>query len=99
MKTWQEIKAGDTIYYIDHCEVHAQTVHSVEIIEKQQSYNTYLDPSVKTFNKNIVIKAGKSCIKILFRWYSDKTSVRWNGMPRFSCKEAVINYINDDWIC
>lgn len=97
MKTWKDVKAGDTIYYWDKGRLHAQKVYEATVEEKE--WKTPIGRNEWHVSEFTVrtIKAGANdrsysrhpTIMELREWYDNYSVVDYNCLKRFACKEAA----------
>ena len=104
MKRWDQLKAGDYIYYYDHQKIHKQLVKKVDTIaftknEKSfdSNFNIVTSKVVKEYlliyaGKNTLIKLPKNWIKTQCEKYNDY-SIRYECMPRFCDEEDARAYM------
>lgn len=97
MKTFGQLKPGDTIYYYDHGDIHAQIVHSVDTTPEIHEYTDWKGHKQQNTINRVVIEAGKGTVLKLY-WDSSSSYVRANYMPRFSDFEAVKNWITQNYL-
>lgn len=97
MKTFGQLKPGDTIYYYDHGDIHAQTVHSVDTTPEINEYIDWQGNKQQNILNRVVIEAGKGTVLKLY-WNSSSSYVRANYMPRFADFEAVKNWIKQNYL-
>ena len=93
MKTFEDIKEGDYIYYYDHSKLHKQLVTKVENQEKRDTYTDWNGNTTERVDKRIIIHAGKGTKLNCNKWMLDYSSVRYWSMLRFADIEAY-----NDWI-
>ena len=87
MKTWNDIKKGDYIYYYDHCKYHKQLVHEVKEETQTESFTDWFGNKHETTQTRFIIRAGRSCF-ILSNYWKSQSWCWANGMKRFTCEEA-----------
>lgn len=87
MKTWNDIKKGDYIYYYDHCKYHKQLVHDAKEETKTESFTDWFGKKYERTYTRFIIRAGKSCF-IVDNYYKSSTCCWAHGMKRFTCEEA-----------
>ena len=97
MKTFGQLKPGDTIYYYDHGDIHAQIVHSVDTTPEIHEFTDWQGHEQQNKLNRVVIEAGKGTVLKLY-WNSCSSYVRANYMPRFSDFEAVKNWITQNYL-
>ena len=92
MKQFKDLKAGDIIYYYDHCIMKPRTVERTDwdIKEEVQKYRGWED---KHTYKYLLIYCvnGKEPVKIYCNWNDGATS---HEGVYFSCKEAAEDWLN-----
>lgn len=87
MKTWNDIKKGDYIYYYDHCKYHKQLVHDAKEETKTESFTDWFGKKYERTYTRFIIRAGKSCF--IVNDFNKSSDWCWaNGMKRFTCEEA-----------
>lgn len=92
MKTFGQLKPGDTIYYYDHGDIHAQIVHSVDTTPEIHEYTDW-EGNKQQYNINrTIIKVESGKIYKLY-WESTSSTTIVNYMRRFADLEAA-----KDWI-
>lgn len=93
MKTWKEIKKGDTIYYYDHGNVHEQKVTDVGTFSSIDTFE-YGNEKTKAVSLKLGIKAGKNSEISLRQYWFDKSIFKDKYFNRFTCKEALSEYLS-----
>ena len=94
MKTWKDIKEGDTIYYYDHGKIHDQKVHSVELKTETHTHNYGYTITTST-SEWIEITAGRGSKIRINPWYYDNDTYDAYYFKRFTTKEALIRCIKE----
>lgn len=98
MKTWKEVKTGDTVYYYDHCTMKEQYVHSAELQTYEEVHVDWYNPKRKTIEEKekLVLVVGPKKITIEITEYQLKRSDAWTWCQhRFCCKEAAETFMKD----
>lgn len=93
MKTFDDIKEGDYIYYYDHGKLHKQLVTKVENQEKRDTYTDWSGKVTERVYKRKTIKAGKGTQLNLNEWYLGYSHFNYYSMHRFADIEAYNNWI------
>lgn len=104
MKRWKDLEAGDCIYYYDHCKMHEQVIHSVEIKEIEKVEVDRYNPRRKTIgtSEKMILTIGPRHIEFEVPDYALRENFdnywydfnHW-GIHRFSCKEAAEEYLKN----
>ena len=97
MKTFGQLKPGDTIYYYDHGDIHAQIVHSVDTTPEIKEYTDWQGQKQQNKLNRVVIEAGQGTVLKLY-WNSCSSYVIANYMPRFADFEAVKNWVRQNYL-
>lgn len=93
MKTFADLKEGDKIYYWDHGKMHEQIVYIVKKIEKVDEWKDWYGKIQKRVYDVWTIKAGQGTT--LEFWHTaERTVDRHGSMTRFSCIEAVQEWLS-----
>jgi len=88
MKTWQDVKKGDYIYYYDHCKYHKQLVHDIKEETQTESFTDWFGKKQERTYNRYIIYAGRS--NFIIQDYFKTNNWCWaNGMKRFASIEAV----------
>lgn len=93
MKTFEDLKPGDKIYYWDHGKLHKQIVNKCEYVEREQSWTNWAGEVNINRYKELVIQAGKGRTYSL-RWTGKDNTSNFGGMKRFADYEAAKNWIS-----
>lgn len=108
MKTWKDIKEGDTIYYWDKAKLHAQRVYEVINEEKESKVPIGRNEWHVSTYKELTIKAGANdksyaknptTIKFSNEYWTGRSVINYNRLKRFSCLEAANTWLETMYGC
>lgn len=94
MKTWKDLKVGDTIWYYDKWKMHPQVVTKIEPKEETDTYYDWNHVEHKNVRHYLYIYAGRRSVIELYEWSIDKSETWYGGMRRFCCKEAANEFLD-----
>lgn len=95
MKTFKDLKKGDSIYYWDKGKLHEQIVHNIEIKDEVSMYTDWSGNVTKNHREVVIIVAGKnSRTKLELYYEANESIINCNYLKRFSCIEAAQNWTN-----
>lgn len=95
MKTWKDLKVGDTIWYYDKWKMHPQVVTKIEPKEEVDTYYDWNHVKHENARHWLIIHAGKGTKMSLYQYTLPKETTYSGGMPRFASKEAANKFLDE----
>lgn len=96
MKTFKDIKPGDKIYYWDKGKLHEQIVHEAKLETQIRTEIDWNDQIYEIRREMFHLVAGKNNRTKMELYYTkDKSTIIYDYLRRFSCKEAALEWLTD----